>query len=429
MGKPGTPRWGSISGAATWLRRNATRSSKWLVLTILSLISGFFIGGTLVAMGNYIPVIQKVEGWSSAELGAAVSSMLISVALSGMLASVLVDRMGARLTIVAGALIAVSGCWLATHVTSGSGFIAALAVLGIGMGASGPVPCIPAINHRFSHDRGLALGIYFAIISLGASLLPLAAAWFIQETGWRETLQATGILLGAISLAVFFVDLPSSNSNEARPASEGGRTAVNPGVAAAMRNPIFWLITLAMTLSLMSIQGVLYGTTSYFIQQGTRSVMASTIFSAANLVSLPALFLVGILTDRVGAGRMMFWGLLALAAGTIALLAASSDSAVGWLAVGCFVLLWGGASGVPSQVGSMLLADVTDARSFGRLLGVNTAVIGLVSALAPLLTSVIRQWSGGDYAPVFALYTVMAMAALLLIELGKTPCIAGRTYK
>src|SRR3546814_20279924 len=98
------------------------------------------------------------------------------------------------------------------------------------------------------------------------------------------------------------------------------------------------------------------------------------------------------LAERMGARRSLSAMALLLAAGTMALLGAGMMGMAGvWL----FVLLWGVASALPGQSGSMLLADVVKEEAFARLLGLNTAVVSLLGALAPLWTHQLRA-AGGE---------------------------------
>src|SRR3546814_17419831 len=87
---------------------------------------------------------------------------------------------------------------------------------------------------------------------------------------------------------------------------------------------------------------------------------------------------------------------------------------MGMAGVWLFVLLWGAASALPGQSGSMLLADVVKEEAFARLLRLNTAVVSLLGALAPLWTDQMRA-AGGGYGLPISFYAELSRAAAPLI--------------
>lgn len=389
----------------------AAALNRWLTLAALSLVTGLLVGGVVVSLGIYVPVLERAEGWSATAMGTALTGMLLGMSVSGIVAGAVTARIGAKPTILVGTFLAAAACWLASQAHSEAMFLIAVTILGLGIGAGSMVPSIAVITQRFHKERGLGLGIFFAAMALAAAFLPLAVASWIDAYSWRSALQVTGTAIATSSLTVLPLNLRQS-------IRDTDADAPKSTIGSAILNARFWMITVAMTLSLVGSQGVLYAAVPYFTEGGVSIVAATRIYSIANFVSVPGMFMVGALADRLGAKRVLPLGLVAQAIGTAGLLIAAPHDTGGLIGIALFALFWGGSAGVAPQLGPMLIHDVAGRKNFGTLLGVNAATTGLVGSSAPLLTAVVKADFGGGYAPVFTLYAAMAVVAMALIRLA-----------
>lgn len=388
----------------------AEDASRWFTLAALSLVTGMLVGGVVVSLGVYLPVLERTEGWNATAMGTALTGMLLSMSLSGIVAGTVTARVGAKPTILVGTIISAAACWLASHAPSEAMFQIAVALLGLGIGAATMVPSIAVISHRFHQQSGLGLGIFFASMALAAAFLPMGVASWIEAYSWRSALQVTGTAVVISGLTVLPLDLRVSHTDAD---ADAPRTTIR----AAILNARFWMITVAMTVSLVASQGVLYAAVPYFTDGGVSIVEATQIYSIANFVSVPGMFMIGALADRLGARRVLTWGLVAQTIGTAGLLMAAPHGIAGWIGIALFALFWGGTAGASPQLGPMLILDVAGRKNFGTMLGVNSATTGLIGAIAPLVTALILS-AGRGYGPVFVLYGGFAVLATVLVHLA-----------
>ncbi|NYI23202.1 MFS transporter [Sphingobium indicum] len=373
----------------------------WPPVLALAAITLLVQGGTLMSLGVLLPGMAADFG----QAGGGITIFLLAMSLASLTVGWALGKAGVRPVLLIGILLSAAGFALAAMAQQRPVLMAGMALSGLGVGASTIVPGIAVITRHHVARRGLALAIFLgAAVAAGAVVPPLVGAAMTCWT-WRAAmlLCAAAIMLACPPLVLI---VPGGRADVA-PEPAAGRDA--PWRALGSGN--FRRILLAMTLLQLAINGVLFAAVDCLMTQGLGQSGAVLAYSSANLVGLPALLAGGMLADRIGARRSLIATALLLAAGTMALLGAGMMGMAGvWL----FVLLWGVASALPGQSGSMLLADVVKEEAFARLLGLNTAVVSLLGALAPLWTDQMRA-AGGGYGLPISVYAALALAAAPLI--------------
>lgn len=384
----------------------------WLPVLALSAMTLLVQGCTLMSLGVLLPGIAADFG---GQAGGGATAFLLAMSLASLAVGSSMGKAGVRPVLLIGVLLSAAGFALAAIAQQRTALMAGMALSGFGAGASTIVPGIAVITRHHVARRGLALAVFLgAAVVAGAVVPPFVAAAMTFWTWRMAMLFCSAAIMLACPLLVLLVP--------------GGRTDAGPmpvertAPPAAIRTGNFLRIVLAMTLLQLAINGVLFAAVDSLMAEGLSQSTAVLAYSSANLLGLPALLMGGMLADRLGARRSLTATALLLAAGTMALLGVRMmDMAGVWL----FVLLWGVASALPGQSGSMLLADAAEAEAFPRLLGLNTAIISLVGALAPLWTDQMRAAGGGYGLPV-SVYAALALAAAPLIaSVRSSQCEAG----
>ncbi len=356
------------------------------------------IGGPLVSLTVYIPILGKTEGWSEAALGGAASALLVSLSLASMISGALCDRFSARLTILCGGLLAAGGCLAAARTGNAGGFAGAYVAIGAGLGLATLVPSISVISRVFPDRRGLALGLYFSSLALMAAGSPSITGFLATLSGWRMAMMLTGALIALALPLLWFVREPERASNHASAVTD--REQAGLSMSRALLLPQYWILLGAMTLVLANTQGVLFTIVSFLVQGGMPLHKATAIYGVANFCAAPAMVIAGLAADRWGARKVFASAAVLQCAGTLALLGVGAPAAMGYLAAALFCLCWGMTSGVASQLGTVLLQDAVGPRHFGALLGINTAITGLLSAMSPVVAALLRE-AGFSQALIF----------------------------
>jgi MFS family permease len=355
-------------------------------------------GCTLMSLGVFLPDLAPDFG---GQAGGAATAFLLAMSLASLAVGWALGRIGARPVLLAGIALGAAGYALAAVAQDMFALTAGLALAGMGVGASTIVPGIAVITRHHAARRGLALAIFLGAAVVAGALVPPLVGTAIALWSWRSAMLLCAAVM-ALACPPLLLLVPNGRID-----GEGTKTK------AAAISPDFLLILLASTLLQLAINGVLFAAVDSLMAQGLPRSGAVLAYSGANLLGLPALLMGGMLADRIGPRRSLIATALLLAAGTAALLGVGAMTMAGvWL----FVLLWGTASALPGQSGSMLLADVAGADAFPRLLGINTAVIGLLGALAPMLTDRMRA-AGDGYALPILVYAALALTAAPIIAL------------
>lgn len=386
----------------------------WFVLAVLTFSTFLIIGGTLTSIGVYVPTLSAVQGWTERETGEAATALLVGMAAASIVAGVLIDRFDPRLTLCVGIGLVAAGCAVGGLAGSSTMFVAAFAIIGVGGGLGTGVPAIAIIAVLFGNRRGLALGIYFGLMALSSGCVPPAIGLLIPELGWRGALYGTGAAIAiCLPLALFMpLDLAGSEEGPTIAAADG------LDVGQALRTPGFWGLAIAMTAAMISVNAIVFALIPYLLDGGYQEPRALSIYSVINLLSVPALLVGGAVADKWSARLVLPIVVMMQGLAALMLLGGLAPGWAGDAALATFGILWGASSGVP-QIGAMLLEDAVGQRHFGTMLGINSALTGIISGFAPLLTGWLREVSGGYHLP-FLLYGAVTCATVPLLLLVRT---------
>ena len=389
----------------------------WLTLIGLSAISSLLISGPLVSLAVFIPVLRQVEGWSDSALGGAASALLLCMSLACIVSGALCDKFSPRLVILGGGVLTTLGCIFASRAQTPTSFVEAYIAIGTGIGLSAIVPSIAVLSRAFPDRRGMALGIYFASIALVSACFPTLSNMLIDMLGWRGALMVvSGLIALSLPLALFIQQAPKSGATAPDGTPSGDSL---PGLSArsALMSPKYWLLTAAVTLASVNAQAVLFAFVAFLVESGLTLGKATGIYSVANLCAVPAMFVAGMAADRWGARNVLSIAVVLQCIGTFALLGVATPGPLGFFAVVLFCIGWGMTSGVVSQLGPILLGDLIGPRHFSAVLGIMTAVAGLISATSPMGTALLRE-HGFSEVLVFQGLGIVCLLVVPLIYLA-----------
>ncbi len=393
----------------------------WLVVAAVSIISFLIFGTTLASLGVYLPVLQSAFQWTEQQVGMIAAALLVGMSLSSIAAGWILNKIGPRALLTGGICITVGGLISGSFAENLFHLAIAMAVIGGGVGASTVVPGATVINRWFVRRRGIAMAFFIGSIVVASATIPPVTEMLIQARDWRSTFLISAGAIGIAGLGLsMLVRLPSDQRQEQTGIAklQDDHILTGMSVREGLRHTRFWYLILALTLLQLSINGILYNVISYFIAEGFSSGKAVSIYSIANLCGLPGLFIAGALADRVGAKRIMPVASVIIASGTFALLAIDADGKFVFVALGTFIILWGLASGLPSQIGPIILAELVGMRAFPTLMGIKGAVVSLVGAFAPILIGVLFSVQGSYHLPflVSGILALIAAPLFLLIQ-------------
>ncbi len=180
---------------------------------------GWFIvlGAFLALMGSsfatwsvsgLMPAMIKELGWSRAEISAGLALNALVMAVMYPVLGALLDRIGVRLIVFAGGLIAfVSLLAVGYLVRTPLQFILLYGlIMGIGTSCAYIMPNVTTVRRWFIKRAGTAMGIVYVGSSVGMFLGPPLSVAMLPALGWRGSYVVFGVLaFVAISTGAFLL--------------------------------------------------------------------------------------------------------------------------------------------------------------------------------------------------------------------------------
>lgn len=394
----------------------------WLLVAGLAVVLCVIFGTTISALGLFtLPITADLQ-CSHEQAARMATAFMLSMTLSMPLAGWLLDRLAPRPVMTAGSVLAALGYLLAAGSPDIDRLTLALALAGIGVGASTYVPAMTLASRWMAPARqGLAFGILLAGAAIGGVIFPNLLTRLIGEFGWRSVMQLIAglILLVCVPLLLWLARLPAAPA-----AASSHATQALPGhaVGQVLRMPRYWLWIAMQLLLTMSGVGIYISLVACLVAAGYSAQTASGWYAGVGAASLAGNFLFGALSQRVSARTILLCGNAIGIAGLLCLLLAQHP-AWGLAALAVFTLSWGTTFNLVNQLAPLLLVEAVGPRNFGSLLGIGNLLGGLGAAFGPAAVGYLVD-ATGSYAPALLLCAALAALASLPIALQQRHRVA-----
>jgi MFS transporter, OFA family, oxalate/formate antiporter len=289
-----------------------------------------------------------------------------------------------------------------------------------------------AVVNWFVARRPLALSMALVSQMTGLTIMPLIAFWAMEHGGWRTGWIAVGVtVLAAGFLPTWLLMVRRPEDLGLVPDATKPDIASNPAKqsdpeptftrAQALATPAFWLLATYTTLVWPVQAGVSLHQAVHFTESGlsvAAAVTGVTVFSAA---SGTCALLLGLALRRIGVRAGLVVTAIGMAIGTALIGRVSSPGDV--VLAACF---FGASIGGMQTCLPVAWADYFGRRNFGAIRVVALTIQVTAQAAGPLLSGVLRDWTG-SYAVSHATFTALAGSAAvvaLLIRAPKQPATA-----
>lgn len=275
--------------------------------------------------GSFGLLLEPVEarlgiGRDTSSLGMAL--VMLGMALSAPLVGTLSARMSLRLLMMAGAAMSAAGYALLAMAGSVALYLAAYGLLiGPGLALLATVSPATLVTRWFEQGRGRALGLVHMPLMVAAT--PLLCAAVLRTAGLTATylMLAAGMALMLLPLLGVVDRPPHRAGDDAAGPAIAGRAIDDPADEPLLRQPAFWLLTLAAAA--ISTGGTLLVThlAPMVAGWGESVAQGATLLSAMALAGIAGSLTFGWLADRLGGATAMaincvdqavLWGILLL---------------------------------------------------------------------------------------------------------------------
>ena len=335
--------------------------SRWGQL-ILGIVCMVMIANLQYGWTLFVLPISHAHHWGIAEIQVAFTIFVIGETWLLPLAGYAIDRIGPRLTVVAGGVM-IGAAWVLDGLAGSlTHLYFAAAVAGIGGGFIYGATVGNALKW-FPDRRGLAAGLTAAGFGAGSAVTVIPISNMIAGSGYQATFVFFGLLQGIVVVLVGLLLRAPPGPDAGREAvlTPSGITAVRPSrlhdltldhtPGQVVRAPVFWVMYLMFVLvgagGLMATAQLSVIATDFGVANTPVTLLFMTMPALTFALSLDRVTngltrpLFGWISDRIGRENTMFVAFLLEGAGIFALIAFATSPVAVRGAVGTGVLRLG----------------------------------------------------------------------------------------
>jgi MFS family permease len=287
---------------------------RWVIVAAGGLLGCVAIGA-MFSLPVFLRPIAQQTGWSMTGVSMAMTIGFVAMALASFAWGSLSDRVGPRFVVLIGSVAIAASVALASQAKS---LLAFQLLFGLAVGGSVAAifaPLMAAVTGWFDTHRSLAVSLVSAGIGMAPMTMSPLAAWLVTHYDWRTSM----LIIAGIAAAMM---IPVSFLIRRPPALESG--VVAPGepqseisIGEALRSPQFIILVLTNFFCCAAHSGPIFHTVSYAVSCGIPLMAAVTIYSLEGFAGLFGRIAFGIAGDRLGAKRVLVFGLMTQAVATL----------------------------------------------------------------------------------------------------------------
>ncbi len=403
----------------------------WVVWFFSTLGFLFSIPGQTMGMAVFTDHLIEALGLTRTQLSMAYLLGTVGSSLFLTRAGRWYDRVGGRLMVaVASALLAATILFISLTdgiaAALGGGAVVTFCVITLGYfgvrffgqgvltSASGNVLLL-----WFEKRRGLVSSARGVFVSFGFSVAPLVLAWMIAGSGWKGALwqlAAACLVFGGLAL-LFLRNDPTSCGVLIDGRRQGDGTASLPNrpsltLDEARRTPVFWLISLSLSMHSLFATAVTFHIVSIFAEAGRSQTEAFAYFLPAAVVSTSTNLACGWLADSRPLKPFIAAMLVAFIAGASGLLNLQHDWGYALLVAG-----FGVGAGLWSVTSNLAFIRFFGTLHLGEITGLCTSIMVFTSAIGPAMFSLgvdlFGSYAAAEWLCIAGLIGLLTFAILL----------------
>lgn len=392
------------------------RYSGWRVVAVCFLLATFAWAYAFYGQTVYLAELRRLHGWPASLVATATSAFYLFGALLVAFVSDAIRIAGLRgflLTGVAFMAVATAGIgWVSSPLQ----LYLAYALLAVGWAGMSLGAVTNTLGMYFSSKRGLAISLALNGASIGGVIgVPLMVI-ATQSFGFAATMTfaAVVVVMVMVPAILFGIGPPPERLHSGGPTADLPAQSSAAIRAAAFRSLPFWTITVPFAFVLFSQVSFIVHQISFMDpligrERAAAAVALMTLMAVVGRVGLG--FFIDRLDQRIASSALF----LSQATALVVMINVHTDLAlIAGSAV--FGLTVGNAITLPA----LIIQREFDARSFGVLISLVTAINQVTYSFAPGLTGWLCDY-WGSYGAAFTVNVVLELiAAALVLVRGKT---------
>jgi MFS family permease len=388
----------------------------------------FGVWNPFAGFGVFLPVLSGEFGWNRGAISVAASLNLIIGGAIAFGVGAAADRYGPRRVLALSGLLVGAGYLLASAISALWQFYLLLGfLLGVGMSGMYLVPTA-TVSRWFAEQRGLALGIVLAGLSLAYVTGGPLSAYLINSFGWRTAYLLMGGLVWSVAVpaSLFMTNPPSgydSGSGATRAphgtASSLGASHSLVPVGATFREALedrrLWLLLVSWLLLGFALIMVTVHLVPYMTDQGVSLERASLALSIYGISSIAGRLAFGLAADRLGT-RPTFWFCLVSQFLPLAAVLAGPPP---WILYFLIIGFGLGAAGSDTAV-VKAASEVFGVRAIGAIIGALGLGWRCGAAIGPAAAGFLYDLTG-SYSLPFGLASAGLLVSFACFTVGTSP--------
>jgi MFS family permease len=291
---------------------------RWVIVGAGGLLGCVAIGG-MFSLPVFLLPITRDTGWSVTGVSSAMTIGFLAMALTSMIWGTLSDRLGPLPVVLTGSIVLAASLALASLASSLVAFQFIFGLMVGGATAAIFAPMMACVTGWFDTHRSLAVSLVSAGMGMAPMTMSPLAAWLVSIHDWRTSLQILAVVVACIMIPLsLLVRRPPALEREHAAAPGDGEPQPAMSLAQALRSPQFIVLLATNFFCCATHSGPIIHTVSYAISCGIPMIAAVTIYSVEGLAGMGGRIAFGLLGDRLGAKRVLVFGLFAQAFGALA---------------------------------------------------------------------------------------------------------------
>ncbi len=382
-----------------------SRDGGWVrQLTVLSLGQlvgwGVLFYSPLVAIG----AIAGDNNWAVGFATALLSVSLTVAAVAGIGVGRLLDRFSPRWVMAIGAVVGAIGC-VSLALSSGLlWFTMALVMVGVSQSALLYQAAFTVVTKTYRRRRQMALTVITIAGGLSSTIFAPLVVWLLRLLGWREVFVLFGGLMVLLAVVLWWgLKIPPHSSGAVVLPEE------SVGVVAALRQPRFWWLELAMLVTTVAIFSATFLAIPIGMEKGLNDVQSAWVFAA---IGFGQVFgrIAFLAVDIFRYPRAVLAG-FSLSAGVGVGVFALAPGVMWWLVtVGVVV---GALRGVHTLIQASAVSSRWGSKHYGSINGFFQAPLSIGLALSPAVGSIVATGMGSFSAMAVVMGVVLLVCAPL----------------
>lgn len=395
----------------------------WWIVIALAITETISWGIVYYAYSVIITTLKAEFGWTRAQVTGAFSLALLISGGMAVPVGFWLDRYSPRELMTIGSIVATTLMFVLSRVQT----LTQLYLVWIGLGITAATilyePAFVVVAKWFEHRRSTALMVITLAAGFASTIFLPLTAWLVGLYGWRQAmvwlamiLAVTTIPLHALILRRSPAHMELSDDGQLSPPSQepspSAQTEITLG--RVLRNPVFWSLSIALSLGSMAAIGIRVHIIPFVEDQGFSPEYAAWIGGLIGAMQVFGRILYAPTGGKFSSSTMMIliFGLQAVALGI--LLIRPSESGI-WT----FVVLFGAAYGASTLARPAILADQFGSAYYGRISSIQYVFQTIATTSAPYGIALLYTSFGNHYNPallVLIVISALAAAAILFVR-------------